>query len=957
MSESMNHTVFKISWDTSFDDKVLSPRLQDRLSDWSRNRMLAEISAVFDKLCPPHQIWRIPALDINLGVLDWTNLERGLEERFQRTLTKQLEDLLLYAGIGDKRIEILEGVHAQVEVIRHYLIHGYLPWNHEALGGSINALMSHQFQVNPVGLGSMLERVGEHHEDVRKRMAWQLDESNLMGTIRVLEPQHHEQMVALSEELSTLQEKESIVPSSQADFKRNLWLWVLTYLYMDRGTLFNRVAFMKHHILHMARHYHLSFEALFTLIVEAVEAVGKKRKITADFLLAIQAIAKEMKFIGGDEGASATAVYATATSAVSAVDTTLALAVDTTLALAVDTTLALAAVPSAGADSTPEARVWTHLLKLATSHEPIFRSLIDAAGIPQGEVPIDGLLILKEKLEGPHSMDTWCDLLGADYPSSSRTVQTMDLLLDLWDKTGQDRRRVVYQLIKKLYKGIKESDPIRIWPAQKALQWILLRTPTAIWGSFPDKEMLRGVWDYIGTSALEAHLGSNMVNEEPEEDHSRGEVHRTAVGEVHRTAIGESYRTEMDQGSWSSMEASCLSLLEVARRSGQWTTFTDALLIYGQMPEGLDGAADADDTDDADDADGGSGLRYVAGGTGIPGARTRVGRTAPGTLIKIWLSNAPADFIATLSGKALPKRQMEWLSAVITFKELSIAIGQTERGLKPVLKTLEAFYQGLGNCAIGPVSAKELQGILFWKVMKAWRSKNWRSVTPAFIWNNLVWDLTMRRGLDLKIVTQYFRTRSVYFPYPIPAENTKMVKKAPNLNLSAKENRKEAIRVKNAGVVLLNAYMVMMFERLGLCKDKQWIGEQQAMDAVHYLQFLVTGHSHTEEAWLPLNKLLCGLSLSHPVPEGVDMSDGQRAMMEGLIRAAIGYWPAIGSCTIQGFRGNWLVRDGLLSELEGKWELTVEKRAYDLLIDKSPFTFSIIRLPWMNKPLHVKWNY
>jgi hypothetical protein len=923
MNESLNHMVSKVSWDTSFDDKGLATRLQDRLSDWSRTRMPAAISAVFDKLCPPDQIWRIPALDLHLGVLDWTNLERGLEERFQRALRKQLQDLLLYAGIGDKRIEILEGVHAQVEVIRHYLIHGYLPWNHEALSGSINALMSHQFQVNPAGLGAMLERVGEHHEDVRKRMAWQLDESNLIGTIRVLEPEHHEQMVALSEELSTLQEKESIVPSNQADFKRNLWLWVLTYLYTDRGTLFNRVAFMKHHILHMARHYHLSFEDLFTMIVEAVEAVGKKRKITADFLLAIQAIAKEMKFIREGVG-----IPGSAASTAASVDLTAA-SVDLTAA----STSVSAAVASAAVDSTREARVWTHLLKLARSHEPIFRSLMEAAGIPQAEAPIDGLLVLKEKLEGPQAVDTWCDLLGADYPSSSRTAQTMDLLLDLWDQTAQDRRRVVYQLIKKLYKGIKEGDATRIWPAQKALQWILLRTLPVIWERFPDKEMLKDVWDYIGTPALEAHLGSSRVNEVPDADHARSEVHRTEVE--------ESNRTEMDHSSISSMESSCLSLLEVVWRSGQWTAFTDALLIYGEVPEGLD------------DSDGSSGL--TVGGTGQTWAGG--GRTASGALIKVWLSKAPADFITTLAGKALPKRQMEWLSTVITFRELSIAIGQTERGLKPVLKALEAFYQGLGNCAIGSVSAKELQRILFWKVMKAWRSKNWRAITPAFIWNNLVWDLTMKRGLDQKIVTQYFRTRSAYFPYPIPAETAETAQKAPIVKLSAKENKKEVIQVKNAGLVLLNAYMVMMFERLGLCKDHRWIGEQQAMEAVHYLQFLVTGHSHTEEAWLPLNKLLCGLSLSHPVPEGVDMPDEQRALIEGLIRAAIGYWPALGSCTIQGFRGNWLVRNGLLSESEGKWELTVEKRAYDLLIDKSPFTFSIIRLPWMNKPLHVKWNY
>jgi hypothetical protein len=32
----------------------------------------------------------------------------------------------------------------------------------------------------------------------------------------------------------------------------------------------------------------------------------------------------------------------------------------------------------------------------------------------------------------------------------------------------------------------------------------------------------------------------------------------------------------------------------------------------------------------------------------------------------------------------------------------------------------------------------------------------------------------------------------------------------------------------------------------------------------------------------------------------------------------------------------WLVRDGILQEFEAHWELTVDKRAYDILINQAP---------------------
>jgi hypothetical protein len=165
------------------------------------------------------------------------------------------------------------------------------------------------------------------------------------------------------------------------------------------------------------------------------------------------------------------------------------------------------------------------------------------------------------------------------------------------------------------------------------------------------------------------------------------------------------------------------------------------------------------------------------------------------------------------------------------------------------------------------------------------------------------------------------------------------------------------IPVKNAGIVLLNSYIPVLFERLGIPLDKKFASPAAQADAVHYLQFPATGLSHTEESLLPLNKVLCGLPLSAHVPGGIDSSSGHQAIIEGLITAAIEHWPAIGASSVDGFRRNWLSRDGLLVEGDERWELTIEKRAYDVLISRSPFSFSIIKYPWMDKPLHVNWPY
>jgi hypothetical protein len=165
------------------------------------------------------------------------------------------------------------------------------------------------------------------------------------------------------------------------------------------------------------------------------------------------------------------------------------------------------------------------------------------------------------------------------------------------------------------------------------------------------------------------------------------------------------------------------------------------------------------------------------------------------------------------------------------------------------------------------------------------------------------------------------------------------------------------VPIQNAGLVILNSYIPILFERLQLTHEKQFTSLKNQQNAVQYLQYLATGSSKTEQTYLSLNKILCGLNLNSDVPDEIVISAENKQLYDSLIEAAIAHWSIIGKCSIDGFRSNWLVRDGLLKESEDKWELIVDKRAYDLLIARSPFSFSVIKFPWMNKPLYVNWPF
>ena len=65
--------------------------------------------------------------------------------------------------------------------------------------------------------------------------------------------------------------------------------------------------------------------------------------------------------------------------------------------------------------------------------------------------------------------------------------------------------------------------------------------------------------------------------------------------------------------------------------------------------------------------------------------------------------------------------------------------------------------------------------------------------------------------------------------------------------------------------------------------------------------------------------------------------------------------PILNNMSIPGFRGSFLLRLGILSLRDGIWLLRVERETYDLVLDRFPWGFEWVKLPWMETPLQVEW--
>ncbi len=179
-----------------------------------------------------------------------------------------------------------------------------------------------------------------------------------------------------------------------------------------------------------------------------------------------------------------------------------------------------------------------------------------------------------------------------------------------------------------------------------------------------------------------------------------------------------------------------------------------------------------------------------------------------------------------------------------------------------------------------------------------------------------------------------------------PAEDTPV-----DLSFSAADE----LYIGNAGLVLLWPFLGHFLAHLGLLDDTQFKDAAAMQRAVGLLQYLATEESSPPEYLLPLNKVLCGMELTAAFDFGPPVSEAEAEECTNLLAAVIAHAPILRDMSIPGFRGTFLLRQGILSSRDGAWLLRVERETYDVVLDRFPWSVEWVTLPWMETRLRVEW--
>ncbi|WP_406538929.1 contractile injection system tape measure protein [Fibrobacter sp.] len=175
---------------------------------------------------------------------------------------------------------------------------------------------------------------------------------------------------------------------------------------------------------------------------------------------------------------------------------------------------------------------------------------------------------------------------------------------------------------------------------------------------------------------------------------------------------------------------------------------------------------------------------------------------------------------------------------------------------------------------------------------------------------------------------------------------------------SEQDLAKTAYEIMDSGLVLLAPYLPALFERMGCIEKGVFVNEESQRKALAVLKYAAYGNYAEPPKDAALMNLICNLPVS-PVlyaDELPKVSDSEKELIDSLLNAVIANWKAVGHMSPDGLRGTYFVRNGTLETAGASDMLTVETKTFDILLDKLPWGYSMIKHSWMKKVLNVKWR-
>ena len=264
------HTIQRHVFDISYPVREKAYDLQSRFSRLFDRQAMPVMTGVFDRLVADSLILRLDTLALDLGSIHHDRLEKDFPDRLRDALERELQRILQSQSPGEWQ----DRAKTLTDLLEYFLLTGSLPW--WAAGALLKdpaAVADQLIRDDPQGLRRLLLSTGQH-EDVRQRLIHQYPETTNRRMVQALEPDEAAFIFVYHADIIHVRSAQPFFRQDIGEFRRNLWLFIFTYLLVDRGSNFNRKIFVKSTLTQMARQYNMEYASLLTLLFRALEATS-----------------------------------------------------------------------------------------------------------------------------------------------------------------------------------------------------------------------------------------------------------------------------------------------------------------------------------------------------------------------------------------------------------------------------------------------------------------------------------------------------------------------------------------------------------------------------------------------------------------------------------------------------------------------------------------------------------
>lgn len=164
----------------------------------------------------------------------------------------------------------------------------------------------------------------------------------------------------------------------------------------------------------------------------------------------------------------------------------------------------------------------------------------------------------------------------------------------------------------------------------------------------------------------------------------------------------------------------------------------------------------------------------------------------------------------------------------------------------------------------------------------------------------------------------------------------------------------DGLYIRNAGLIIVAPFLPALFTKLKLLNNSTITDIDKAVCIVH---FLASGTDVLGELELGLAKVLCGVEMKAVIDTSAVVDDFCKEEANNLLLSVVEHWSILKDTSVSGLQESFLQRDGKLIYKDNEWNLHVEQRPYDMVLQNLPWNISMIKLSWMPHLLRAEWVF